>query len=118
MVHPVHFLIELLADLSLVLLSLARHLDHRALHSFPTRRSSDLNSAIGVPSGTSGKVQSRVGRSMAAPYPQTEPLCSARSEEHTSELRSPMYLVCRLLLEKKKIKPDQIHQRERHHRMI
>src|SRR5437763_10834387 len=25
-----------------------------------------------------------------------------RSEEHTSELRSPMYLVCRLLLEKKK----------------
>src|SRR5437762_4839459 len=28
---------------------------------------------------------------------------SARSEEHTSELQSPMYLVCRLLLEKKKI---------------
>src|SRR5436189_3445877 len=27
---------------------------------------------------------------------------SARSEEHTSELQSPMYLVCRLLLEKKK----------------
>src|ERR1017187_2929229 len=25
-----------------------------------------------------------------------------RSEEHTSELQSPMYLVCRLLLEKKK----------------
>src|SRR5437879_11095160 len=29
---------------------------------------------------------------------------SPRSEEHTSELQSPMYLVCRLLLEKKKIK--------------
>src|SRR5437763_11118717 len=29
-----------------------------------------------------------------------------RSEEHTSELQSPMYLVCRLLLEKKK---DQEH---------
>src|SRR5437879_10147544 len=28
----------------------------------------------------------------------------ARSEEHTSELQSPMYLVCRLLLEKKKNK--------------
>src|SRR5437762_14282337 len=28
---------------------------------------------------------------------------SPRSEEHTSELQSPMYLVCRLLLEKKKI---------------
>src|SRR5437879_13755915 len=27
---------------------------------------------------------------------------STRSEEHTSELQSPMYLVCRLLLEKKK----------------
>src|SRR5437879_8989843 len=29
-------------------------------------------------------------------------LIFARSEEHTSELQSPMYLVCRLLLEKKK----------------
>jgi len=28
-------------------------------------------------------------------------MASARSEEHTSELQSPMYLVCRLLLEKK-----------------
>src|SRR5437763_4779398 len=27
---------------------------------------------------------------------------NVRSEEHTSELQSPMYLVCRLLLEKKK----------------
>ena len=26
----------------------------------------------------------------------------SRSEEHTSELQSPLYLVCRLLLEKKK----------------
>src|SRR5437762_11441690 len=31
---------------------------------------------------------------------------SSRSEEHTSELQSPMYLVCRLLLEKKK---QQLH---------
>src|SRR5436189_2738996 len=34
----------------------------------------------------------------------------ARSEEHTPELQSPMYVVCRLLLEKKKdywrVKPD------------
>src|SRR3712207_8885395 len=28
--------------------------------------------------------------------------CPARSEEHTSELQSRQYLVCRLLLEKKK----------------
>src|ERR1035437_4593018 len=32
-----------------------------------------------------------------------------RSEEHTSELQSPPYLVCRLLLEKKK-KNDTAHQ--------
>src|SRR5437879_10607243 len=30
---------------------------------------------------------------------------ATRSEEHTSELQSPMYLVCRLLLEKKKERP-------------
>src|SRR5690348_17741852 len=29
-------------------------------------------------------------------------LAAARSEEHTSELQSPVHLVCRLLLEKKK----------------
>src|SRR5256885_11753876 len=29
-----------------------------------------------------------------------------RSEEHTSELQSPCNLVCRLLLEKKKIRPS------------
>src|SRR5437879_7296172 len=33
-----------------------------------------------------------------------------RSEEHTSELQSPMYLVCRLLLEKKKKKKEQQEQ--------
>src|SRR5690348_18213454 len=31
-------------------------------------------------------------------------LRGARSEEHTSELQSPVHLVCRLLLEKKKVK--------------
>src|SRR3712207_9202017 len=29
-------------------------------------------------------------------------ICETRSEEHTSELQSRQYLVCRLLLEKKK----------------
>src|SRR2546426_4507145 len=33
---------------------------------------------------------------------------SARSEEHTSELQSPWNLVCRLLLEKKKKKKDNL----------
>src|SRR5438876_4807711 len=32
----------------------------------------------------------------------------ARSEEHTSELQSPVHLVCRLLLEKKKHDGDQM----------
>src|SRR2546422_8045743 len=31
---------------------------------------------------------------------------SSRSEEHTSELQSRLHLVCRLLLEKKKIQPQ------------
>src|SRR5437879_13873118 len=35
-----------------------------------------------------------------------EKIILGRSEEHTSELQSPMYLVCRLLLEKKKKKKN------------
>src|SRR2546423_2299253 len=35
--------------------------------------------------------------------PSWTPETSSRSEEHTSELQSLAYLVCRLLLEKKKI---------------
>src|SRR2546423_6984468 len=34
---------------------------------------------------------------------------SCRSEEHTSELQSLAYLVCRLLLEKKKTEQDRPH---------
>src|SRR5437879_7664518 len=37
-------------------------------------------------------------------YPASAKPANKRSEEHTSELQSPMYLVCRLLLEKKKKK--------------
>src|SRR5436189_2796657 len=37
-----------------------------------------------------------------------------RSEEHTSELQSPMYLVCRLLLEKNKHSITQIHDQAKH----
>src|SRR5687767_15582802 len=48
-------------------------------------------------------------------------LCGARSEEHTSELQSLAYLVCRLLLEKKKTgraveqrdQPEQARGRDR-----
>src|SRR5256885_2826705 len=39
----------------------------------------------------------------------------ARSEEHTSELQSPCNLVCRLLLEKKKISHNRgAHQHKTH----
>src|SRR3712207_6880198 len=49
---------------------------------------------------------SRVPFSMGLPSPpylfRTSATRAARSEEHTSELQSRQYLVCRLLLEKKK----------------
>src|SRR5437764_6435379 len=38
-----------------------------------------------------------------------------RSEEHTSELQSPMYLVCRLLLEKKKKEHARYSNRSSNH---
>src|SRR3712207_8258584 len=37
-----------------------------------------------------------------AAHPRASELLEPRSEEHTSELQSRQYLVCRLLLEKKK----------------
>src|SRR5437762_8369990 len=37
----------------------------------------------------------------STPVPRLPLRSASRSEEHTSELQSPMYLVCRLLLEKK-----------------
>src|SRR3712207_8983707 len=40
--------------------------------------------------------------------PPGMPRSRSRSEEHTSELQSRQYLVCRLLLEKKKIKDSLI----------
>src|SRR2546425_3887972 len=40
-------------------------------------------------------------------------LALRRSEEHTSELQSLAYLVCRLLLEKKK-KRNETHSRDQH----
>src|SRR5437764_2569763 len=47
---------------------------------------------------------SRLIERMMAVDPGARPAnaLAIRSEEHTSELQSPMYLVCRLLLEKKK----------------
>src|SRR5437763_9648587 len=53
-----------------------------------------------MPGGEGGR-----GRDLQQPVESTvltSWLNPCRSEEHTSELQSPMYLVCRLLLEKKK----------------
>src|SRR5690348_17408910 len=41
-------------------------------------------------------------RTVFVSWPRSWPCHAARSEEHTSELQSPVHLVCRLLLEKKK----------------
>src|SRR5437763_6773514 len=80
----------------------------RDLHSFPTRRSSDLTRSA---RSSSGRTARRCGiRSWSAGGRGRTTRRSwsrrngprTRSEEHTSELQSPMYLVCRLLLEKKK----------------
>src|SRR3712207_8865479 len=63
---------------------------------------------IGVRSAPSGKrVEGRTGgaaclRKRTRPFPTG--VRKQRSEEHTSELQSRQYLVCRLLLEKKKYK--------------
>src|SRR3712207_7487533 len=46
-----------------------------------------------------------VGVIRVAPYDQD---ADRRSEEHTSELQSRQYLVCRLLLEKKQAAPSHI----------
>src|SRR5207253_8039932 len=84
------------------------------LHSFPTRRSSDLVAeacphALRAPAvrlGTAA-VPTPSGKVRPHALPNTERIVAAlrrlldRSEEHTSELQSRGHLVCRLLLEKK-----------------
>src|SRR5690606_40307921 len=95
----------------------------RDLHSFPTRRSSDLPAewpALAVKDHTIVVGYGRVGRQLAlllrdrgVPVVVVEEEADltqrareegllVRSEEHTSELQSRENLVCRLLLEKKK----------------
>src|SRR5699024_12706461 len=67
--------------------------DHPELHSFPTRRSSDL--AVEEAENGSHALYKIVGQ-------KADLMFMFRSEEHTSELQSRFDLVCRLLLEKKK----------------
>src|SRR5699024_11277598 len=72
----------------------------RDLHSFPTRRSSDLSR---VPRTPRDLRRADPGRGALPVVPGSGPPGRRRrSEEHTSELQSRFDLVCRLLLEKKK----------------
>src|SRR5690606_42075362 len=84
----------------------SRH--HPALHSFPTRRSSDLYGSEPISSVSLGTFPdwlsvtedfSQLPYSLEEIFGDAQPI---RSEEHTSELQSRENLVCRLLLEKKK----------------
>src|SRR5207249_10458030 len=76
---------------------------HRDLHSFPTRRSSDLPAPSPSRGGPVRRHQPGAHSRAVSSGRRRRPLLT-RSEEHTSELQSRFDLVCRLLLEKKKKK--------------
>src|SRR5205814_10659780 len=79
---------------------------HRFLHSFPTRRSSDLFSRLSIFSNIEMNWRIVAGMIHVLHAQMVGSTCimpaTIRSEEHTSELQSLRHLVCRLLLEKKK----------------
>src|SRR5438445_6100459 len=77
--------------------------DHRDLHSFPTRRSSDLIRFLCTSKNLSKLREPTSSSPSTSTFTFTGKVLRVnRSEEHTSELQSRQYLVCRLLLEKKK----------------
>src|SRR5947209_16709934 len=71
---------------------------------------------IAVPNGEAPAGSSSFSRRrVAAPISSSRPAKELRSEEHTSELQSRQYLVCRLLLEKKKTnRTNKKHQLSTH----
>src|SRR2546425_9533916 len=83
-----------------------------AVSSFCTHRCFEWNQA---PLLRVGPPRAIIGTSPNSPrlppvtlndQPRSQPRFGLRSEEHTSELQSLAYLVCRLLLEKKKSHTD------------
>src|SRR5438477_7525913 len=82
--------------------SFSASVDRRDLHSFPTRRSSDLSlkkiKGLEVRVVEAGQADGETdGTRLFGALNNLVP----RSEEHTSELQSHVNIVCRLLLEKK-----------------
>src|SRR3712207_7135367 len=69
------------------------------------RAMSPLRCSLWRPREIDAASVSRCGQPRAEPHQVYAATAHFRSEEHTSELQSRQYLVCRLLLEKKKPKP-------------
>src|SRR5947207_8572223 len=105
--------------------SVKRSAAHRDLHSFPTRRSSDLERRREEEERAQDPLHAGDGRRTSEQHDERdrgereqarrarrEPGdlvgVERRSEEHTSELQSHSDLVCRLLLEKKKQKLEKV----------
>src|SRR5699024_11979171 len=90
---------------------LCLYCSHYQSHSFPTRRSSDLArmafpNAVAWPASWTPTQRS----THWACGPSAMSTRQIRSEEHTSELQSRFDLVCRLLLEKKKMHIQHLFQ--------
>src|SRR5207237_9531541 len=100
----------LLSPCGLCIFLFSSHAAHPDLHSFPTRRSSDLRGRLPDHRGVRRRClaaqppDASHPRSAGADRRQGDRQRRGRSEEHTSELQSHLNLVCRLLLEKKKTK--------------
>src|SRR5690348_17828083 len=83
---------------------------HDALPISRSRASVSVRAAMPWHRGCFPSTRSRRSPRARSPRsaPNPPPSAGGRSEEHTSELQSPVHLVCRLLLEKKKAnKKDQ-----------
>src|SRR3712207_7907059 len=77
-----------------------------------TVRTDERHHAVRLLGPCKEKVYGSAGREQGTGYTGIMPYRQVvqRSEEHTSELQSRQYLVCRLLLEKKKQSPSQSDQ--------
>src|SRR3712207_9004842 len=76
--------------------------------SSASRRSSSTSFSAAPTSSRCTRRSPRRPRTSFRPRPSPGPRRACRSEEHTSELQSRQYLVCRLLLEKKKTLDDSL----------